>query len=462
MSTCARWIAGALACTLLACSPEPEPRGQVLVHVDMDLPVTGQVAERLELADAALDSLRIDVLSEDGVPGPTFLVVAPDARDWPISFGVAKNGETERVRVRLRAFRASRAKSGYVGDTTTLDPRGDVSIDRLIEVSLPDSGVDDVRVLLHGACLGIPADLVSRESCIDDPTARSAASVGVEAGAPPASRVGTSELVVAKPCVGTPPLDSACIPGGFSLMGEDDLDGLAGDAVTLFDSGPVRPVTLTPYFLDRTEYTVGRLRALLAANPNALTNPMPYGVSHHARCTWDPASPDDLPLNCLHWTTARELCQKDGGDLPSEARWEHAARGRGRGNAFPWGSALAECCTARIVGGVCPIDSAGPVGEHAALECPTHDVSVDGVLDLGGNVREFTLDVPSAYDDGFWAGSGVFHDPVSPEDGTFAVTRGGSFNDAFPAARSAFRRMFSRHGPASSLGFRCAYEDAGQ
>src|SRR5262245_3103451 len=92
----------ALGVLSVACGTEPAPRGQVLVVLDTDATLVGQLAldpEHEYCVDAAIDSVRVDLLTDDNEVFDVRELVVPDAIDWPISFGIARTAAASSVRV---------------------------------------------------------------------------------------------------------------------------------------------------------------------------------------------------------------------------------------------------------------------------------------------------------------------------------------------------------------------------
>lgn len=473
MARCHEWwrtfaaiVAMALVLAVVpSCSSEPGPRPQLVVVIDTDAPVVGQIVEGSGLSPAvAIDTVRVDVVSSNREVFDHRDVTVPDPRDWPISFGIASQPGTPRaLRLRIRAFRASLATRGVLNDVTTIEPPENALIDRIVDLEQADRGVRTVRVVLATACFGAPASFESpARTCIDAERREGSPSEGLLEGEAP-SLVGTAPEAREMECPSPVREGARCVPGGATILGDPLFENVVGDVSTV----PRRPVLLSPFQMDTTEFTVGRYRRLLARG--AVTEvPGARGASGVGSeyCTWlgpNDARNDDLPLNCISYAAAQRACEAEGGQLPSEAQWEHAARGRGRGYPYPWGHDRPQCCTAsasrasfpgaQVECG--PASGIEPVGSHVE-KCPTVDVSVDGILDLGGSLREATRDGGVSYADPCWAGPGLRLDPTCrAPDLRLGGARGGDWSAGTLIMASPIRSLAAM--PSPNTGFRCVY-----
>lgn len=460
----------AAGCTLglaLSCAERAEPRAQLLLFVDTDTPLFAQLDTQSQaLRAAAIDMLHVEILGVNGAVQESRNIVALNVSDWPISFGVVPSGgDARHLSIRLRGL-----SSGHVPstDAQTLAASANVIIDRLVEVDV-GSGVTARRVTLRGDCMGVRTTFATfgapATTCVDAAQRHGSPSEGlasVDVDEPRATLAGSWALAIEAPCTAPAPEGAVCIPGGVSVLGELSLAGFS-DGLTGWDPVPLRPAALSPFYLDRVEITVGRVRGLVKAqrvDPPPASAPGPFG-----ECQWlgeDDAKNDAMPMNCVSQKVAESVCSALGGTLPSEAQWEHAARGRGEGNRYPWGSMEPECCSAAFGAtsatyGDCPDATIAAAGVHANSPCEgPHDVSRDGVADLAGNLSEWMRDAFAPYDAPCWP-EGITLDPRCA-DPTLAseVSRGGDF--ASPVWQLAASLRFTPGSlPRATQGFRCAY-----
>lgn len=88
----------------------------------------------------------------------------------------------------------------------------------------------------------------------------------------------------------------------------------------------------------------------------------------------------ELPAVNLDWWSAHAFAAWAGGRLPTGGEWISAASAQGR-NVYPWGNRFVP---GNAVSGELRLTSAQPAGSGAG------DVTASGILDMGGNVSEWT------------------------------------------------------------------------
>jgi eukaryotic-like serine/threonine-protein kinase len=235
-----------------------------------------------------------------------------------------------------------------------------------------------------------------------------------------------------------PPAPSAVVPAkdGMLLLPGGRFTMGSADKTTPPNEHPPHAVTVDPFWIDRTEVTVGAYRACVerrACAPPAKSS---------ASCTYDLDDPE-LPVSCVTWQDADAYCLFAGKRLPKESEWEFAARGF-RGGRYPWGGQATSCFFAATLlreatGKTCTKGRPSRVGAHPM------GASVWGVLDLSGNVEEWTADWYAET----YAGT-------SPRAGASHTLRGGGWLSSPSAARTTSRDWGSALEAGPNAGLRCA------
>ena len=121
--------------------------------------------------------------------------------------------------------------------------------------------------------------------------------------------------------------EMVAVPAGSFFMGCNEQVDTECDS----DELPGRRVDVGAFRIDRTEVTVARYSACVAAGSygtEGLT--MPYDNAREqpewARfCNYGNKGREEHPINCLTWAQAQAYCAWAGRRLPSEAEWEKAA-----------------------------------------------------------------------------------------------------------------------------------------
>ena len=209
---------------------------------------------------------------------------------------------------------------------------------------------------------------------------------------------------------------------------------------------PVHTVTVNAFYMDATEVTNAAYKQFLDA------------TGHKVPESWDdPAfNAPDQPVVGVSWFDAAAYAQWAGKRLPTEAEWEHAARGGRSGARYPWGDTIThDDANYKGKGGKDIWDGSAPVGNF-----PPNDY---GLYDMGGNVWEWCAD---EYDAKFYSVSEE-NNPVAGKLITFMnddfakvntrrVKRGGSWTSADNKIRVAGRNFFDPLTTSGTTGFRCA------
>ena len=161
--------------------------------------------------------------------------------------------------------------------------------------------------------------------------------------------------------------DYVWIPPGRFEMGCVPGHNLCKD-----DEKPRHTVTITKgFWMGQTEVTVGAYRRFV----NATRGRMPSEPNFNSG-----RLNEQQPIVKVDWDTARAYCEWAGGELPTEAEWEYAARGGKEGLIYPNGNELTRQ-DARFSG-------AG-WGPTAVGQFPPNGY---GLHDMAGNAWEWVAD----------------------------------------------------------------------
>jgi formylglycine-generating enzyme required for sulfatase activity len=269
-------------------------------------------------------------------------------------------------------------------------------------------------------------------------------------------------------------------------MGTDDAQGFPQDG-----EGPVRPIQLSPFAIDRFPVT-NKLFARFVQATGYTTEAQRFGWSfvfwsHLPAATFDdlvedtvaaapwwckvpgaawntPDGPDssidtrpDHPVVHVSWNDAQAFCRWSSQRLPTEAEWEYAARGGLTQKRYAWGDDLLpngqhQC---NIWQGQFPSNDTGDDGFTSTCPVDAFPPNAFGLYSVAGNTWEWCAD----WFDPTFHRQGPRLNPRGPHSATSRVIRGGSYlcHDSYcNRYRVAARSANTPDSATSNTGFRCA------
>lgn len=277
------------------------------------------------------------------------------------------------------------------------------------------------------------------------------------------------------------------LAGGKFLMGTNDKEGFPADG-----EGPVREITLNPFYIDTTSVTNGQFSEFINATAY-VTEAERYGWSFvfygllseednktdfqvAAQTPWwcaiagakwnQPEGKNstidermDHPVVHVSWNDAIAYCQWANKRLPTEAEWEYAARGGLVQKKFPWGDKLMQdgdhhC---NIWQGNFPDYNTLDDGYLGTAPAKSFKPNNFGLYNVAGNIWEWCNDWFSPD----FHKTGKTKNPAGPLQGNARVMRGGSFlchHSYCNRYRVAARSSNTPDSTTSNIGFRCVMD----
>lgn len=274
------------------------------------------------------------------------------------------------------------------------------------------------------------------------------------------------------------------------LMGTESAEGFPLDG-----EGPVRRVTLDPYYIDQFPVRNRDFQAFVEAT-SYITEAERFGwsfvfegdlpdrgVSLSAEdivpgAEWwkriygaDWAHPEgpsshihgrmDHPVVQVTWNDAEAFAAWAGKRLPTEAEWEFAARGGLEQKIYPWGDELTpegrHLCN--IWQGEFPVFNSAEDGYTSTSPVDAFPPNDYDLYSMTGNTWEWCSDWFSAT----FHASGTRNNPIGPPGGNAKVMKGGSYlchRSYCNRYRVAARSSNTPDSSTTNIGFRCARDVA--
>lgn len=343
----------------------------------------------------------------------------------------------------------------------------------------PDAAVDSAEDIVDGVDAGeIPTDtgIDTSDTSIDEPVDGPCATR--ECGIDPESGMDCGSCQPGYDCTESGQCSWRCQESTCEKMEIPSDWFRRGTSVFDIADAPSQDVWMDRYDIDRFEVTIERYRSCVVSG--FCTEPEYDGSGFYL--TEERFWSDEYaryPVTLVSYEQAGTYCEWIGGQLPTEAQWEKAARGGCREHGsfeceledeleYPWGSDYPTCTMANVnLGDDAALDCCVWPPEPSEFYCYPDEVgqhpegaSVYGVEDLVGNVIELIRDW--YLEDGYSHCEDPCSNPVGPESGTSRMLRGATCTRPDTGLVDPWY-VFNRYRTYPEdidhdQGFRCAYE----
>ena len=281
---------------------------------------------------------------------------------------------------------------------------------------------------------------------------------------------------------------TGCAAEAVSFAAARSFVGTDKPAIPQDGEGPKRAVSIKAFAIEKTTVTNARFsafvretdyvteaerfgwspvfRGLLKNPPPPSNSPTPWWVVVNGASWSAPEGPgssiegrEDHPVVHVSWADAKAFASWCGGRLPTEAEWEHAARGGLPDPRFPWGDDEPDDQTiyANIWQGRFPHTNTAADGYVGTSPARGFAPNGAGLYGMAGNVWEWTADA-------FRVRSLSRQAKARNENASRTqekVLKGGSFLCHISYCyryRIAARMALTAESSASNAGFRVAYD----
>ena len=220
--------------------------------------------------------------------------------------------------------------------------------------------------------------------------------------------------------VGGVSFDMVWVEGGTFRMGATSEQGSTWDY-----EKPVHSVTLSGYYIGKTEVTQALWEAVMGSNPSYFKG-------------------DDQPVEQVSWDDCQVFIRKlnaltgQNFRLPTEAEWEFACRGGNNSRGFKYSGS-------DNIDNVAWYDGNSGGKTHPVATKSPNEL---GIYDMSGNVEEWCADWYGNYS------SGAQTNPKGPYDGSDRVGRGSNWLICAWYCRSSNRSRFDPASRYINLGLR--------